>query len=388
MTSSCTRPPFAGKTAASPLHICIGGACCKQRFDIARLTCRLQPKQRIIMIVTILMLLCSELAVQCSGQSVQDSWTRPALNESIINGSEYDITWSTDLLAQFADYCSSCATTKLDVCVQPYAHKDFHTIIGSKCSRCYDQLLANTVIEGINIDATIKYSWNVDVSAANISQEIEDGWVIRFIPFDGNCDDENQQISSYPFFIREAAAPSIVSTTSSTSPTSSPKPSSSTSSTGNGSNTGSSSTADTTPSASPSPDPQSDLTAPTGAEEASLPVPGLSTGAKAGIGAGIGLAVILSAAALLLFFRAKSSRKHAHSWFNKQRILPEKEATSHQSYQSAQDDGSSWAAPLKRGGPSAAAAQPAHELDSGNMIAEIDGERNLIAEIDGGRRDR
>lgn len=50
---------------------------------------------------------------------------------------------------------------------------------------------------------------------------------------------------------------------------------------------------------------------------------GLSTGAKAGIGAGVGFTAIVLVAALLLFLSTKRSRAHAQNWFD-QRTNPEK----------------------------------------------------------------
>jgi len=250
----------------------------------------------------------------------------------------------------------------------------------------WKRLLANNIAGGINVSATTSYSWVIDVPDEPVE---EDGYVLRFIPLDGDCDEQGQEVTSGFFFI-EAAQPTsshrdaISSSATSTSTTSTSTTSSSTTSS---STTSSSTTSSSLPpststtSSSPSSATQPNTATAPAVYERPPSSSGLSTGAKAGIGGGIGAALILLVAALAFFLKAKRSRRHAQNWFG-QRTNPEKEVTAHHlgPYQDAPNQDFDWNAaqdgigPVKDPARASAVPRP-HELDGSHLISELNGER-------------
>jgi hypothetical protein len=272
------------------------------------------------MIAFILFLLCTEFVTRCLGGQIQDSWLRPAYHDTITNGTSYDVTWAPDLPISFWQFCSACDTTKVDLCLRPGTNRNSYATIGSKCSKFCDRLLAKDILGGIDIVATQHYFWDVSIDASDVNQI---DWILRFIPYQGDCFDDTQQVSSWHFYIE-------ANTTVTTESTSSSSTSSSTTSSKSSSSTPSSSTTSTSSTSTSPPDSASTAATPTTtAEPIAESVPstsnaGLSIGAKAGIGAGVGLAGLLCVAALVSFLQARKSREHAQSWFS-QRVVPEKE---------------------------------------------------------------
>ena len=194
---------------------------------------------------------------------------------------------------------------------------------------------------------------------------MEDGndLVLRFIPFGGSCDGD-EEVSS-PRFSIEAAPASI--------PTPTPTSHSTTAS------ASSLSKNTTTSSAAPSTTMTDTFTA-----SASPTAAGLSTGAKAGIGVGVGLAAVLLLSALLLVIKVRKSREHAQGWLN-QRTNPEKEITSRHTgpYHDGPRQGSGWTASHE----SSALAKKPGGIQAAQPVQELDG-RDVILEVDGGRYGR
>lgn len=225
--------------------------------------------------------------------------------------------------------------------------------------------------EGININERLRYSWTIDIPAEEV-QDAND-LVLRFIPFGGSCDGD-EEVSS-PRFSIEAAPASVPTSTSTDQSASTPASSLGTSTDFSKNPTASSgapSTTTDTPAASATP------------ETASPASAGLSTGAKAGIGVGVGLVTVLLLSALLLFLKVKKSREHAQSWYG-ERTNPEKEITSRHTdpYQDGPQQGSGWSATYKGSG----LAKKPNGVPVEQPVQELDG-RDMILEADGGRYDR
>ena len=85
------------------------------------------------MFVHILILLCGGLAIRGSSQDISDFWLHPRWDETVVNGSGYDIAWTADLASAFPTYCPSCDTAKVDLCVQPYSTRNWNLNLASKC---------------------------------------------------------------------------------------------------------------------------------------------------------------------------------------------------------------------------------------------------------------
>jgi hypothetical protein len=252
------------------------------------------------MITFILFLLFSGFVTRCF---CLDEWIRPKLHETVTNGSIYDLTWTTDLLADFRYNCSACDTTHVDLCLLPGANTKAYFKIDSRCFQKCDRLSANGFTGGIDVESTRQYSWDVNVpTSATYIKQVD--WALRFIPHNGDCFDDNQRITSWPFYLQADTTVTPASISSSTASSSST------------SATSSIPTSTATPTST---------TSPLAESAPSTSKAGLSIGAKAGIGAGIGgLATLLCVAALVIFLQARKSREHAQSTFS-QRVGPEKE---------------------------------------------------------------
>jgi hypothetical protein len=318
------------------------------------------------MFVRILILLCGGLALRGSSQGISDYWLHPRWDETVVNGSRYDIAWTADLASAFPLYCASCDTAKVDLCVQPYSTRNWNLNLASKCVPAPVVICRLTRLTGgININERHQYTWTIDIPAEDVKDTND--LVLRFIPFGGSCDGD-EEISSPRFSIEAAAASSPTATVTSKSTTTSA--SSASISTNISKNTTSS-----------SPDAPSATMTDTPAASALPATAGLSTGAKAGIGVGVGLAAVLLLSALLLFIKVRRSREHAQDWHS-QRTRPEKEVTSHHTspFQGAPQEGSSWTAPY----PSSALAKKPDGEPVEQTLQELDG-RNLLSEVDGRR---
>jgi hypothetical protein len=101
---------------------------------------------------------------RCLGQWL-DYWSNPQWSEIIYNGSRYDVTWSTDLLQLFPEYCSDCDITNLDLCLQLLNEKGTQFPVAGTSSRFHDRFLANNVTASLNISELTKYTWDVELSA-------------------------------------------------------------------------------------------------------------------------------------------------------------------------------------------------------------------------------
>jgi hypothetical protein len=318
--------------------------------------------------VHILILLCIGLALRGSSQGISDYWLHPRWDETVVNGSRYDIVWTADLASAFPLYCASCDTAKVDLCVQPYSTRNWNLNLASKCVPALVVTCCLTpVTGGINIKERHQYTWTIDIPAEDVKDTND--LVLRFIPFGGSCDGD-EEISSPRFSIEAAAASSPTATVASKSTTTSPSPLTTSMNTSKNTTTSAevpTMTTTDTPAASTSP-----ATA------------GLSTGAKAGIGVGVGLAAVLLLSALLLFLKVRKSREHAQDWHS-QRTRPEKEVTANHTdpFQGAPQQGTSWAAPYE----STALAKKPDGVSEAQTVQELDG-RNLVSEVDGGRYDR
>jgi hypothetical protein len=265
------------------------------------------------MIVFILSLLFSQFVTRCF---CLDEWIRPASHETVTNGSNYDTLRTSDLLADFNYNCSACDTTKVDSCLLPGENNNEYFKIDSRCSKFCDRLSANKGLGDIDVETTRQYSWDVNVpESATYIERVN--WTLRFVPHNGKCVDDNQRITSWPFYMKAdtTVTPASISSSSASSSSTSATSSASLSAT-------SSSESSSIPPSTATP---TSTTAPIADNAPSTSRTGLSTGAKAGIGAGIGgLAAVLGAAALVIFLQARKSREHAQSWFS-QRVVPEKE---------------------------------------------------------------
>ena len=85
------------------------------------------------MFVHILILLCGGLAIRGVSEGISDVWLRPRGDETVVNGSRYDITWTSDFASWFPTYCPSCDTNKVDLCVQPFSTRNFNINLASRC---------------------------------------------------------------------------------------------------------------------------------------------------------------------------------------------------------------------------------------------------------------
>jgi predicted metal-binding protein len=91
------------------------------------------------MIIFIFFLLFGEFVARCLGQIglISDYWLFPRENETVTNGSYYNVTWTTNLLDSFPGYCSECDITNVNLCLQPLNLNwpNYSIVVTSTCSR-------------------------------------------------------------------------------------------------------------------------------------------------------------------------------------------------------------------------------------------------------------
>lgn len=91
------------------------------------------------MFVYILMLLRGGLPNRGRTEGISDVWLSPECDETFVNGSKHDITWTFDFASRFRTYCPSCDTDKVDLCVQPYSTRNWNTNLASKRAPAADR---------------------------------------------------------------------------------------------------------------------------------------------------------------------------------------------------------------------------------------------------------
>ncbi|KAI1081982.1 hypothetical protein F5B20DRAFT_578755 [Whalleya microplaca] len=191
------------------------------------------------------------------GDTVQDDWIfpkNPDKTSILTAGTSYSIGWTSNLQSWFSSYCQKCDPSNVDL----------WTTGGSKA-------LKHRITTGINITSSFSYRWTVTIPSSDLATS--NIWNLCFVASGDAMDGDN--IAS-PLFIVDptTSTNSVTSTTTSISSGMAM------------STTHSDPTADTT--SVPGTPTSSSSLAPT-----DPPSPGLSTGAKAGIGVGAGLGGIV-----------------------------------------------------------------------------------------------
>ncbi|KAL3455905.1 hypothetical protein BJX64DRAFT_53579 [Aspergillus heterothallicus] len=189
--------------------------------------------------------------------TVQDLWIfpqAPDFTSEITTGTTVTIRWHTELQAVFAQFCTECWTSSVDLWL---TGTDFQRRIKA----------------GLNVSSTFSYTWSANLNDSIVNANPD--WSFRFLPSGAIWNGTGgQEISSSQFTI---VTPDSTTTKSSTT----------TSTTSTSTSTSSTTTSTPTPTRI-SNNPSST---------------GLSTGAKAGIGIGAAAAGLLILAALAFFIR-------------------------------------------------------------------------------------
>ncbi|KAL2855699.1 hypothetical protein BJX68DRAFT_264053 [Aspergillus pseudodeflectus] len=199
--------------------------------------------------------------------TVQDLWIfpkAPDFTSELTVNTTIQIRWHEELQAVFAQFCTLCDTTNVDLWVT-----------GSQ--------YAEAVGAAIDVTSTFSYSWKVDLTESIVAASPD--WSFRFLPSGAVWNGTGgQEISSAQFSVVIPPESTTTTTTSATSTTTT-------------TSTSSTSTATKTPSPTPTPTPL-----PEGDDA-------LSAGAKAGIGIGAAAGAILLIGLVIFFWRRRKVNK-------------------------------------------------------------------------------